>query len=193
MEDVVRDLRHRLDAEAEERRRKIDGAVVLLGHPSAAGISTGSGLSGSTHWHNAVRSRLYLARTTGDDADPDERTLTRLKANYAGAGDVLRLRWQDGGFVALDPPGGIDRAALGAKADRVFMTLLGDTYRVGVWCSASCTANNYAPARFAKHPDREHLPKQHFENAMHRLLKAGRIRTEPYGPPSQGRQRLTVL
>ncbi len=30
---------------------EIDGAVLLLAHPSAHGISTGSGLSGSTHWN----------------------------------------------------------------------------------------------------------------------------------------------
>jgi len=37
---------------------EIDGSVVLLAHPSAQGISTGSGLSGSTHWNNAVRPRV---------------------------------------------------------------------------------------------------------------------------------------
>ena len=73
-----------------------------------------------THWNNAARSRLYLALTTGDDADPNERTLTKLKANYASNGDVLRVRWQRGGFVALDEPSGVDRAALASKADRVF-------------------------------------------------------------------------
>src|SRR3954447_15789691 len=114
---------------------QIGGAVLLLAHPSLAGLNSGSGLSGSTHWNNAVRSRLYFTRTTGDDADPDERTLTRMKANYAGAGDVLRLRWQHGGFVALEEPTGIDRAALGAKADRVFKSMLTTTYAEGSWTS----------------------------------------------------------
>ena len=169
---------------------KMDGAVVLLGHPSAAGIATGSGLSGSTHWHNAVRSRLYLARTTGDDADPDERTLTKLKANYAGIGDVLRLRWQRGGFVALDPPSGIDRAALSAKADRVFRALLTTTYEEGTWTSPNPSARNYAPTVFAKRLDREGLGKPAFEAALFRLSKAGGIRKETYGRPSEPRTRL---
>ena len=64
-----------------------------------------------------MRSRLYLVRAEGEDADPDERTLTRLKANYAGVGEVIRARWTDGAFVALDAPTGVDRAAIGAKAD----------------------------------------------------------------------------
>lgn len=169
---------------------KMDGAVVLLAHPSLAGINSGSGLSGSTHWNNAVRSRLYLTRTTGEDADPDERELTRLKANYAGAGDVLRLRWQRGGFVALDAPTGIDRAALGAKADRVFRALLAATYAEGSWTSPNPAARNYAPSMFAKHPDREGLGKPAFEAAMRRLMKAGGSKVEAYGPPSQDRKRL---
>jgi RecA-family ATPase len=171
---------------------KIDGSIILLAHPSAAGLSTGTGLSGSTHWHNGVRSRLYFTRMTGDDADPDERELTRLKANYAGTGDVLRLHWQKGGFIAIDEPAGIDRAALSAKADRVFVSLLTSTYANGAWASASPSARNYAPTAFAKHPDREHIAKAHFETAMHRLLRADRIKVETYGPPSQNKRRLAV-
>ncbi len=172
---------------------KMNGAVLLLGHPSAAGIQTGSGISGSTHWHNAVRSRLYLARATGEDADPDERTLTRVKANYAGAGDVLRLRWDRGTFVAIDPPGSLDRVALAAKADRVFLALLAATYTTGTWCSASPTARNYAPTLFTRHFDCEGLPKLQIEGAMHRLLRSGRIASEAYGPPSKAATRLTIV
>lgn len=171
---------------------EMDGAIVLLAHPSLQGLSTGSGLSGSTHWHNAVRSRLYLTRTAGDDADPDERELTRLKANYAGAGDVLRLRWQRGGFIALEPPSGVDRAALGAKGDRVFRALLTATYAQSTWTCPSPTARNYAPTLFAKHPDREGLSKPALEAAMHRLIKAGTIKTETYGRPSEPRSRLAL-
>ena len=37
-----------------------DGSVVLLSHPSLTGINTGSGISGSTAWHNSVRARMYM-------------------------------------------------------------------------------------------------------------------------------------
>ena len=168
----------------------IDGAVLLLAHPSAQGISSGSGLSGSTHWNNAVRSRLYFKRAEGDDADPDERTITRLKANYAGLGDVIRVRWSNGAFVALDPPSGIDRIAISAKAERVFMSLLASTYEISSWTSPNLTARNYAPTLFAKHPDRDGLSKPAFEAAMHRLLKTAQIKTESYGRPSEPRTRL---
>ena len=172
---------------------EIDGSVVLLAHPSAQGISTGSGLSGSTHWNNAVRSRLYFVRATGDDADPDERTLTRMKANYAGPGDVIRVRWDRGAFFAIEPPSGIDRAALSVKAERVFLSLLTATYGEGSWVCPNPAARNFAPAMFARHPDREHLAKPHFEAAMHRLLKVGQLKTETYGRPSEPRTRLAPI
>ena len=37
-----------------------NGSVLLLTHPSLTGINTGTGLSGSTAWHNSVRSRMYM-------------------------------------------------------------------------------------------------------------------------------------
>lgn len=168
----------------------IDGSVVLLAHPSAHGISTGSGISGSTHWNNSVRSRLYFEGVTGDDADPDERTLRCSKANYARSGAVLRVRWNDGGFVELDPPGSLDRAAMSTKAERVFLSLLSATYNDGSWVSVNLTARNYVPAVFSKHPDREGLSKIAFEAAMRRLLKTGQVKTETYGRPSEPRTRL---
>src|SRR5262249_18604009 len=62
--------------------RAIGGAVVLLAHPSRAGLATGDGASGNTDWSNAVRSRLYLDRPKpNDDQQADElaRTLSRRK------------------------------------------------------------------------------------------------------------------
>ena len=37
-------------------------ALLLLSHPSLTGMSSGTGLSGSTAWNASVRSRLYLER-----------------------------------------------------------------------------------------------------------------------------------
>jgi RecA-family ATPase len=169
---------------------KIDGAVILLAHPSVQGISSGTGLSGSTHWNNAVRSRLYFERVKGEDADPDERTLSCLKSNYASAGRVIRVRWADGGFVAIDAPSGIDRAAVSAKAERIFLALLTDSYSTGTWTCPNPAARNYAPSIFAKHPDRDGLGKPAFEAAMHRLMKTDQIKIETYGRPSEPRSRL---
>jgi len=56
-------------------------AVILLAHPSMSGMASGTGTSGSTGWHNSVRSRMYLE---GDDKDDDARTLKFKKSNYGG-------------------------------------------------------------------------------------------------------------
>jgi len=41
-----------------------DSAMLLLAHPSKSAMETGEGYSGSTAWHGAVRSRLYMRRIT---------------------------------------------------------------------------------------------------------------------------------
>jgi RecA-family ATPase len=79
---------------------KFDCAVLLLSHPSLAGISSGSGLSGSTGWNGSVRSRLYM--THGDDEDDsDARKITTMKANYGRPGTGIALRWHEGVFRQL--------------------------------------------------------------------------------------------
>jgi RecA-family ATPase len=40
------------------------GSVTILSHPSLQGIKSGSGLSGSTSWHDAFRFRQYLRELT---------------------------------------------------------------------------------------------------------------------------------
>ena len=55
-----------------------NGSVVLLSHPSLAGINTGTGISGSTAWHNSVRSRMYMTAPKleqGEQPDTDLREL----------------------------------------------------------------------------------------------------------------------
>jgi RecA-family ATPase len=68
---------------AKERYRNL--SVLLLAHPSAAGMASGAGTGGSTGWNAAVRSRLYL--TKPENGLDEERILTRMKANYASSGE----------------------------------------------------------------------------------------------------------
>jgi hypothetical protein len=39
---------------------------MLLSHPSLTGINSGTGLSGTTGWHNSVRARMYFVRPKPD-------------------------------------------------------------------------------------------------------------------------------
>lgn len=83
--------------------------VLMLAHPSVAGMSSGAGTGGSTAWNNAVRSRWYLNRPEG--GLDEQRVLTRKKANYAKAGDNERidLVWEHGVLALASSPGLVER------------------------------------------------------------------------------------
>lgn len=72
-------------------------AVLLLSHPSATGVRTGSGAGYSVQWNNAVRSRLYLSRPDSDDLN---RRLLEVKKSNRGRTDIsVRLVFGNGYFV----------------------------------------------------------------------------------------------
>ncbi len=140
--------------------------ILLLAHPSLAGMATGTGSSGSTAWNNSVRSRLYLTRAVpegdSDFADADARKLEVVKSNYGGIGLVLNLRWQDGVFVAeprAQSEGLLDRMATSAKAQRVFLKLLRQFTEEGRRVNHS-GSSTYAPKVFADHQGAEGCNKR---------------------------------
>jgi len=81
---------------------KFSMAVLLLTHPSLAGMSSGRGTSGTTGWRNSVRTHLELRHVEGDS---DARRLRLTKSNYGRSGTEIMLRWVDGYFA-------VDGAAL---------------------------------------------------------------------------------
>jgi RecA-family ATPase len=168
-------------------------AVVLIEHPSLVGLSSGTGTSGSTGWNNAVRSRLYLETIkddAGEEIDAGLRVLRVMKANYGPAGQELRLHWRNGLFVLDGAGGGFDKLIADAKAERVFLDLLGKYAAQGRDVSDS-PGSNYAPAEFAGQGPQP-ATKDAMKAAMRRLILAGRIRVETFGPPSRQRKRLVI-
>lgn len=164
-------------------------AVLLLAHPSLAGMNSGTGLSGSTAWNSSVRSRLYLKRVKDDayEADPDARTLETMKANYGPTGGTIALTWMDGVFVPDLP--GEDREERNAKAERVFLKLLAEFTEQGHRVSPN-NGSNLASKVFAELPGSEGVSKKGFKAAMEKLLGVGWITVEEDGPPSKRRQYL---
>lgn len=83
--------------------RKLGCAIVLVGHPSRAGMGPGGdGTAGNTAWHNSVRSRLYLHRKKHPSGDPEKKgplVLEHMKANYGQALDVIEVEYDSGRFV----------------------------------------------------------------------------------------------
>ncbi|MFN3824094.1 MAG: AAA family ATPase [Pseudorhodobacter sp.] len=168
-------------------------AVLLLSHPSLAGLISGSGTSGSTAWSNSVRSRLYLSRVVQDGYEPDPcaRMLETKKANYGPVGGEIAMKWQAGVFVAEATPTGLDKLAVGAKAERVFLALLRTFAEQGRKVNHA-GGPTYAPKLFASHPNAEGVTKVAFKGAMDALLTRGTICIAKEGRPSKERQFLKV-
>lgn len=165
--------------------------ILLLAHPSLTGISSGSGLSGSTAWSNSVRSRLYIERVTDDgyEQDADLRKLSTKKSNYGKTGNEILMRWTNGAFVPEADGSPLDHNAASLKSCRVFMNLLRAYTDEGRNVNSN-SGTNYAPTVFAKDKRAERISKRAFAEAMSDLFANGSIKIEAYGPPSRGTTRI---
>jgi RecA-family ATPase len=167
--------------------REINGAVLLLAHPSLSGMASGSGSGGSTAWSNTVRSRLYLERPTAEDGErPDDgaRILTTKKANYAATGSEMRLRWRHGVFVREGAPIGdflqaIDERASEREVEEIFLGCLRQVRARGQHASDSTASRDrYAPKLFRTLKAGRNCSAKELESAMTRLFDTGKIRVE---------------
>jgi RecA-family ATPase len=179
--------------------------VLVNSHVSLTGITSGSGLSGSTGWHNSVRSRMYLTaplpqgKKGGDDedvepADTNLRRLEFMKSNYSKIGKAIDLEWYKGIYRPVAQLGKAERATADTAADGVFLGLLERFNEQGNNVSHKPTARNYAPMMFAKEISAKAsgLKKVQFERAQRRLFEAKKIEVQTYGPPSHPVDRLIV-
>jgi RecA-family ATPase len=189
--DQVRQFIHLLNRLAIAAR----GGLVLIAHPSLTGINSGTGLSGSTQWHNAVRARSYLqhVKPANDELpDPDLRMLEFKKNNYGPVSESIYLRYQNGLFLPADGVQGLDASARAALADTVFLQLLARFVQQGQSVGPK-SGPNYAPARFAKHPDAQGLTSRELARAMQRLLDVGKIQIVDRGRPGKPSLQLEVV
>jgi len=74
-------------------------ALALLAHPSASGLSNGSGTGGSTAWHNSVRCRWFIY------PNPEKgcMTLVLMKNNYGKKGMEIDFAHNGQGFYINGP------------------------------------------------------------------------------------------
>lgn len=171
------------------------GVLVAL-HPSLTGIQSGTGLSGSTAWHNSVRARAYLTSSepNKDGADSGQRQLDFKKNNYGPISASVTLQWkaldQAGVYIPVSSGSALDKAAADARAERIFLDLLRRYNEQGRDVSHKL-GPSYAPARFAEEPAAETLAlkgnkrSKALEAAMNRLFEAKKIKTKQYGRPSR--------
>jgi RecA-family ATPase len=174
-----------------------DGAVVLLAHPSLAGINSGSGISGSTAWHNSVRARLFLKtpKPKDDDEETDSsdlRELQFLKNNYGPCSEKLTLRYRDGLFLPESGVSDLEKLALEQRVEEKFLAVLGKLIDQRRPLSPSVHASNYAPTVIGGHPDGKPYPRTLYQEAMERLLNDSKIHIEEMGPASKKSRTLAL-
>jgi RecA-family ATPase len=173
-----------------------NGSVQLISHPSLTGISTDTGLSGTTQWHNAVRARSYMKSIkpeAGEQPNSDLRELVFKKNQYGPISETIVLRYQNGLFLPVPGMNNLDKAAREAKAEEVFLALLHRFTRENRIASYK-PGTSYAPALFAKEDEaiKAGLSSKNLAAAMRELFKAEKIWNEPYGRPSRPSHRIMV-
>jgi RecA-family ATPase len=171
-----------------------NGYVIMSSHPSLTGITSKSGLSGSTQWHNSVRGRafMHMVAENGGENTTGTRVLEFMKSNYSALSERVELQWSSGLYAPVRAPSGPEQAASRAAVDALFLQLLERSASRRENLSATRTANNYAPTVFAKAAEAKaaHFGRDDFADALDRLIEAGRVAAEPYGPPSRPASRL---
>jgi len=104
--DTAADTFGGIEIDRQQVRRYIQGAltslaiefnlaVVLLAHPSAAGLSSGQGTGGSTAWNNTPRARVFMYK------NPEKGCITfkLMKNNYGPVGEEIDVYHNGEGFV----------------------------------------------------------------------------------------------
>ncbi len=92
-----------------------NGYVILSAHPSLQGISSKTGLSGSTQWHNSVRARAYLRgpsdKENSEAPASDARVLEFMKSNYSALAEQITLKWVNGLYLPAPTPSAPEAAS----------------------------------------------------------------------------------
>jgi RecA-family ATPase len=170
------------------------GGLVLISHPSLTGISSGSGISGSTQWHNAVRARFYIKGVKpgeGEEPDGNLREIEFKKNNYGPVSETIGVRYENGLFLPITATT-LDKAARDQQAEEIYLIVLKKLIDQRQDLGLSKNASNYAPAMIAKHPLAAGFRKAELEEAQQRLFDRDAIHIKTVGPPSKERKYLAI-
>ena len=165
-------------------------AVILASHPSLTGISSDTGMSGSTAWHNGPRARGYFKQAP-EASDGILRLLEWRKNNYGPISENIVLRWRNGVYVPEPRPGTFEQLAEDAKIDNLFLELLRRLTKQGRNVTDR-KSPSYAPAVFEGEPEAKKgkISRKRFAEAMTRLFVANKIVVATEGPPSHPRTKI---
>jgi RecA-family ATPase len=171
----------------------MQGAVLLLVHPSVAGLIGGTGTSGSTAWSNSVRSRWYLEKDKNEnEPDSNIRILTQKKSNYSAVDNKgMELLWENGIFrIKLDEGGFIRKLEINNLAKQC-LEVIEHYHSQNVNLSIYDHARTYAPKMI-----KDKLKSKHSYDdvkiAFNQLLDEKFIVNAPFGSPSKGQSRIIL-
>jgi RecA-family ATPase len=158
------------------------GSVVLLAHPSLEGIRSGSGISGSTGWHNSVRARMYFktAQATDDEADNGLRVLEFKKNNYGPIAHNIKLEYHKGIFRPVGTFSSVEQLARERRVETVFLDVFGKLIGQG-WQTFSIkarAADEYVPRMIARHANGKEFQERDYAAAMQRLIESNQVHIE---------------
>jgi len=162
--------------------KEFGATVLMLGHPSVAGQASGSGMSGSSAWNAAVRSRWYLERLDAE-TDPmgDRRVLVRKKSNYAkaGPGERLDVVWQEGVLARFVDTAGdaVDRIKEANDAECVWAEIA-EAWRRNQPYSDRSNATNFIGRATIKGADGKALTKPQIVRMTQRMIEKDFVRVE---------------
>jgi len=173
---------------------KSGAGILLLQHPSLTGINSGTGTSGTLHWNNASRSRLYFEKpkSKGEIAeDANLRELIVKKSNYGPENERIRLKWQNGLFVP-DTTLQVQLTAGQEAVQSAFLRCLDISFSQGRYVTHKRSAA-YAPVVFEAMPEAGGISRHGFAGVMEYLFSTGRIVSESFGPASKHATRLRAV
>jgi RecA-family ATPase len=170
--------------------RDINGAVILVQHPSKDGESDGSGLSGNRSWRNMLRSQFNLVypKEQNDDEEPtNERLLKFGKNNYGKRGNALRVEWKDGVFIPCtlsDQKGGlstVDEYELRGKIE----IALRSGIKIGQRFSITPGAHNHVGTVLLRSREWHRYNFAEINNSCNSMVRENRMVLVTMGPPSK--------
>ena len=133
--------------------RDNDAAALLLAHvdknTSRAGKPEGGeGYSGSTAWHNSVRSRLFMTRRS-----ECRLLLEHQKANFGKLREPINLFWPPDGLPQLDAAPTVGVAHITDRANtQALLRLIAEFTERGEYVSTAPTSRSHAAKLLAESP-----------------------------------------
>lgn len=127
-------------------------AIIVLWHPSKSGMESGDGTSGNVAFRNAARCMLYLERDKESGIDAPLILKTK-KGNYGPPAEDIRIRWDEGRFVPIQPDipaSGLFGAMERRNVDRAFLDALTAALDEGLEPSFSRDARDLWAPRLLK-------------------------------------------